>query len=81
MTEFKKLCDLRPGESATVRTVSDAGHDIAERLHDLGLTAGTEITCTMCSPFGDPCAYLIRGAVIALRRSDAAIVAVAGEGV
>ncbi len=81
MKESKKLCDLRPGESATVCTVSDAGHDLAGRLHDLGLTAGAEITCTMHSPFGDPCAYLIRGAVIALRRTDAGIVTVSGEGV
>lgn len=72
----KKLSDLLPGEHAVVRFFTDPAHDLAERLSDLGLTAGSAVTCTMQSPLGDPCAYLIRGAVIALRRSDAAIVAV-----
>ena len=76
MTDPKKLCDLRPGESATVHSFTDPRHSLSERLCDLGLTAGSAVTCTMQSPFGDPCAYLIRGAVIALRRTDAAIVTV-----
>lgn len=73
---IKKMSDLRPGETADVRFLTDPAHDLAERLSDLGLTAGSRVTCTMKSPLGDPCAYLIRGAVIALRRADAAIVAV-----
>ena len=32
---------------------------------------GTRVTCTAVSPAGDPAAYLIRGAVIALRGRDA----------
>ncbi len=73
---IRSLSDLRPGETAAVRFLTDPAHDLAERLTDLGLTAGSAVTCTMKSPLGDPCAYLIRGAVIALRRADAAIVAV-----
>lgn len=76
MTETKKLCDLAPGESAVIHTFSDSSHNLAERLHDLGLTAGAAVTCTMQSPLGDPCAYLVRGAVIALRHADAGIVTV-----
>lgn len=76
MTEQKRLCDLVPGESAVVHTFTDVSHSLAERLRDLGLTAGAAVTCTMQSPLGDPCAYLIRGAVIALRRIDAGIVTV-----
>ena len=41
------------------------------RLEDLGVVSGTRIVCLMRSPLGDPCAYLIRGAVIALRKKDA----------
>lgn len=74
MSDFCKLCNLRPGESAVVHTVSDPAHPLADRLRDLGLTAGSAVTCTMQSPLGDPCAYLVRGAVIALRRRDAGIV-------
>lgn len=74
MSDFCKLCHLRPGQSAVVHTVSDPAHPLADRLRDLGLTAGSAVTCTMQSPLGDPCAYLVRGAVIALRRCDAGIV-------
>ena len=36
---------------------------------DLGLVRGTRVTCVTRSPAGDPGAYLIRGALIALRHS------------
>ena len=76
MSDCRKLCDLHPGESAVIHTLSDPAHSLAERLADLGLTVGSAVTCTMRSPLGDPSAYLIRGAVIALRRCDAGIVTV-----
>ena len=41
------------------------------RMLDLGLVSGTEIEAVQKSPAGDPVAYLIRGAVIALRNEDA----------
>ena len=80
MNDIKKLADLLPGETAVVRGFTDPAHNLAGRLADLGLTAGTAVTCTMHSPLGDPCAYLIRGAVIALRRRDAGIVSVRSKG-
>lgn len=40
------------------------------RLQDIGLIDGTEVVCLRKSPSGDPVAYLIRGAVIALRSED-----------
>lgn len=40
------------------------------RLQDIGLIEGTEVLCLQKSPSGDPVAYLIRGAVIALRGED-----------
>jgi len=47
-----------------------------DRLQDLGLIPGGEVTAWMKSPLGDPIAYLICDAVIALRRGDAACVTV-----
>lgn len=41
------------------------------RLLDIGLVEGTEVECLGRSPGGDPSAYLIRGAVIAVRAEDA----------
>ncbi|WP_297984378.1 FeoA family protein [uncultured Oscillibacter sp.] len=71
MYETLCLSALREGESAYVTQV-DAGPAMDRRLTDLGLVRGTRVTCVLRSPAGDPCAYLIRGALIALRRSDAA---------
>jgi Fe2+ transport system protein FeoA len=41
------------------------------RLMDLGVVPGTEIAVEMRSATGDPTAYLIRGASIALRKKQA----------
>lgn len=41
------------------------------RLLDLGLINGTVVESLRRSPFGDPTAYQIRGAVIALRQEEA----------
>lgn len=45
--------------------------NMRRRLLDLGFTVGTEVQCLYRSPLGDPTAYLVRGAVIALRQEDA----------
>ncbi len=47
---------------------------IRRRLLDLGMIPGTRVECLQKSPAGDPAAYLIRGAVIALRCEDSALV-------
>ena len=70
MYEALRLSALREGESAYVTEVS-AGPAMDRRLADLGLVRGTRVTCVLRSPAGAPCAYLIRGALIALRRTDA----------
>ncbi len=49
------------------------------RMIDLGIVDGTEIECVGKSPAGDPCAYLIRGAVIAIRSKDAKSVYLAAD--
>ncbi|HHW73899.1 MAG TPA: ferrous iron transport protein A [Firmicutes bacterium] len=47
-------------------------NDVARRrMLDLGLTFNTEVVALQQSPSGDPTAYFIRGAVIALRSQDA----------
>ncbi len=64
------LSTLREGECGYVTEIS-AQPAMKRRLTDLGLVRGTRVTCVVKSPAGDPCAYLIRGALIALRRGDA----------
>ena len=70
MADILTLDCLCPGSSIRVLEVSGRD-DMRRRLEDLGVVAGTRIACLMRSPLGDPCAYLIRGAVIAIRREDA----------
>lgn len=65
------LHTLTIGEKAVVERLCNSG-SMRRRLLDIGLTEGTRVTCVGRSPSGDPAAYLIRGAVIAIRDTDAA---------
>ena len=66
---FCCLSQLREGQSGQVSSLS-VTRQMRRRLQDLGLIEGTAVQCLRKSAFGDPCAYLIRGAVIALRSKD-----------
>ena len=66
----RRLCDIRPGARAVVSTLETTG-SMRRRLLDIGLVENTEVECLGRSPCGDPSAYLIRGAVIAIRAQDA----------
>lgn len=63
------LNDIEPGQSAVVKQLLSDG-SIRRRLLDIGLVEGTLVECIGRSPGGDPSAYLIRGAVIAIRSED-----------
>ena len=65
------LNTLRVGERARVSRI-EAEPAMRRRLLELGLIPGTQVTCTAVSPAGDPAAYAVRGAVIALRKRYAA---------
>lgn len=69
MEREKTLRDLRPGQEAVVAALRSTG-TMRRRLRDLGLIEGTKVRCLGVSPLGDPAAYAIRGAVIALRGED-----------
>ena len=69
------LCDMKPGTYAKVVRLDTEGY-LRRRFMDIGLVEGTLVECLRKSPAGDPKAYLIRGAVIAIRKEDAATVLV-----
>ena len=58
------------GEQGKVSQLTSTGIQ-RRRMLDLGLVAGTTVQALQKSPSGDPVAYFIRGAVIALRTEDA----------
>lgn len=63
------LNEIEPGQTAVVKELLSDG-SIRRRLLDIGLVEGTLVECVGRSPGGDPSAYLIRGAVIAIRSED-----------
>ncbi len=76
MKQSIPLHTLQEGERGII-TKLYANGNIRRRLQDIGMIEGTQITCMQKSPWGDPVAYGIRGAVIALRVQDAAQILVA----
>lgn len=76
--EVNDLCglnELEEGERCIAKVIT-AGGSIRRRLLDIGVTEGTKIRCVRKSLSGDPAAYEIRGALIALRNDTAALIRV-----
>lgn len=70
MTDIIQLDELKPGQTGTVKELI-LFDEMRRRLQDIGIIKGTKIECIIKSPLGDPTAYFIKGAVIALRKEDA----------
>jgi DtxR family Mn-dependent transcriptional regulator len=71
----KRLSCLEPGQKAIVLGISPASRGSERRrLMDLGLLRGTTVQADFASPNGDPIAYRIRGATIALRHDQADLI-------
>lgn len=75
MNKPLSMDNLSTGQSAVVIKLNTKG-DMRRRFMDLGLIEGTAVTCLGQSPAGDPKAFLIKGAVIAIRKEDSSTVTV-----
>lgn len=77
----RRLSALELGDRARVVAISTAirGPE-RRRLMDLGLLPGTSVEASLRSPSGDPTAYVVRGAVIALRRAQADEILITSSG-
>lgn len=69
MINYITLNDIAPEEKAKIKSINISG-SMKRRLLDIGLIENTVIECVGKSPMGDPKAFLIRGAVIAIRSDD-----------
>lgn len=69
------LSSLSIGEKCKVKELISDGLT-RRRMLDLGLISNTVVESLHQSPSGDPVAYLIRGAVIALRSETASMILV-----
>ena len=70
-----RLHELSKGASGVIYEMNNES-GIKQRLNDLGFTLGTVIEKSGVSPLGDPSAYLVRGATIALRNEEASHIGV-----
>ena len=70
MEDVLTLDRLRMGRRATIAALN-APEAQRQRMLDLGFVPGRPVSALQESPWGDPVAYGVCGAVIALRRADA----------
>ena len=66
---MKSLNDLKLGEPGKV-IENEANKNIRRRLLDIGVVRGSIIEPVLISPGGDLVAYQIKGAIVAIRKSD-----------
>ena len=64
----------RGGRCRVVRVLGEG--PAADRLRELGFTAGTEVLFVRAAPLGDPLCFRLRGTELCLRRGEAAMVEV-----
>jgi ferrous iron transport protein A len=69
-TELIPLNSLPIGKKGRITGLLSKGNE-RRRMLDLGFVQGSVVEALQKSPAGDPIAYFIRGAVIALRDEDA----------
>ncbi|MBN1991140.1 MAG: FeoA domain-containing protein [Anaerolineae bacterium] len=71
----ERLSALKPGEQARVLDISQACRGLERRRFlDLGILPGTLVEAEFASPGGDPTAYRVRGALVALRQGQAEMI-------
>lgn len=73
--EVNLLSSLKVGEKCIVKDLKMEGKG-KRRMFDLGLIKDTVVEAVLSSPSGDPVAYCIRGALIALRKQDTSKIAI-----
>lgn len=65
----RTLNHIKIGQNAVIKKICNE-EKMKRRLSDVGLIEGTIVSCVNKAPFGDPTAFEIRGAVVALREED-----------
>lgn len=75
VSPMETLASINVGEEATVLNISKVCRgQQRRRLLDLGIVPGTKVRAEMRSASGDPTAYNVRGALVALRKQHAQMI-------
>lgn len=69
-TTFATLRHAKVGESRQVVKVTGEG-PLRQRILDMGLTKGTDVTVRKVAPLGDPIEVTVRGYELSLRKAEA----------
>lgn len=69
------LAQLSPGDWAVITKLPE-GMPSLTRIRELGLLPGTKLQFVRRAPLGDPVEISVRGALLSLRDSEAALVGV-----
>ncbi len=70
-----KLNQVKVGRSVRVARVLGEG-PLRQRILDMGLTRGAEVTVRKMAPLGDPLEVTVRGYQLSLRKAEAACILV-----
>ncbi len=70
---MKTAAELKFGEIGIIGDI-DCSHPSSRRILEVGFTPGQEIELISISVFNDPLAFSVRGAIIAMRRNEAACI-------
>ena len=70
-----RLSDLEPGAWAIIAQLPE-GMPSLTRLREMGLLPGTRLQFVRRAPLGDPVEISVRGALLSLRDSEAALIEV-----
>ena len=74
-TTYKTLKQVKASESVRVVRVAGEGA-LRQRILDMGLTKGAEVTVRKVAPLGDPLELTVRGYELSLRKREAACIVV-----
>ena len=73
--EKRTLNQVKVGVAVRVAHVNGAG-PLRQRILDMGLTRGAEVSVRRMAPLGDPLEISVRGYVLSLRKAEAACIEV-----
>jgi len=74
-----RLSELEPGAKAVIVELPE-GLPSLTRLREMGLLPGTQLEFVRRAPLGDPVEICVRGALLSLRDSEAALILVDRHG-
>lgn len=77
---MRTLIDAGQGEQVTIRRIH-CGSDraVRQRLLDMGVSRGVQVTVVRPAPLGDPLEIALKGYHLAVRKSEAGLIEIEGS--